>query len=154
MIIWSGFVFLVAVIGFTALIFTELVSEKITGDDKFYQQHGWVILIEMLVAAALTCGLHRLLLLKKGRGVIDRLQTLRQYLRKFCASVRPSSRFTLQSSFNRSSLKPNPQPAPSFAYAKPSFMRMGCVMRSSTQSKDSEPCALGIVINSGTSYSL
>ncbi len=54
MIIWSGFGFLVAVVGFAALILTEVVSEKITGDDQFYQQHGWVILIGMLVAAALT----------------------------------------------------------------------------------------------------
>ncbi|MGC3957599.1 MAG: hypothetical protein QM813_06450 [Verrucomicrobiota bacterium] len=72
MIIWSGFGFLVAVVGFAALIFTEVISEKITGDDQFYQQHGWVILIGMLVAAALTYGLHRLLLLQKGRAVIDK----------------------------------------------------------------------------------
>lgn len=72
MIIWSGFGFLVAVIGFAALIFTELASEKITGNNQFYQQHGWVILIGMLVAAALTYGLHRLLLLQKGRAVIDK----------------------------------------------------------------------------------
>jgi ABC-type antimicrobial peptide transport system permease subunit len=72
MIIWSGLGFLVAAIGFAALIFTELVSEKITGDDQFYQQHGWVILIGMLVAGTLTYGLHRLLLLQKGRAVIDK----------------------------------------------------------------------------------
>ena len=72
MIIWSGFGFLVAVIGFMSLVFTELVSEKITGDDQFYQQHGWVMLVGMLVAGALTYGLHRLLLLQKGRVVIDK----------------------------------------------------------------------------------
>ena len=72
MIIWSGFGFAVAVLGFAALLFTEIISEKITGNDRFYQEHGWVILIGMLVAAALTYGLHRLLLLERGRVVIDK----------------------------------------------------------------------------------
>ena len=72
MIIWSGLGFLVAVIGFASLILTEFVSEKITGDDQFYQEHGWVILVGMLLAAGLTYGLHRLLLLQKGRVVIDK----------------------------------------------------------------------------------
>lgn len=72
MIIWSGLGFLVAAVGFGALLFTEIISEKITGDDRFYQEHGWVILIGMLVAAVLTFGLHRLLRLQKGRVVIDK----------------------------------------------------------------------------------
>lgn len=72
MIIWSGLGFLVAVIGFASLILTEFVSEKVTGDDQFYQEHGWVILVAMLLAAGLTYGLHRLLLLQKGRVVIDK----------------------------------------------------------------------------------
>jgi len=72
MVIWSGLGFLVAVIGFAALILTEYVSERVTGDDQFYQEHGWVILLGMLVAAGLTYGLHRLLLLQKGRVVIDK----------------------------------------------------------------------------------
>jgi hypothetical protein len=69
MIFWQGFGFLVAIIAFAALILTETVSENITGDDQFYQQHGWVVLIGMLVAAALTYGLHRLLRLQKRRNV-------------------------------------------------------------------------------------
>lgn len=72
MIIWSGLGFLVAVIGFASLILTEFVSEKVTGNDQFYQEHGWVILVAMLLAAGLTYGLHRLLLLQKGRVVIDK----------------------------------------------------------------------------------
>jgi hypothetical protein len=72
MIIWNGLGYLVAVVGFAALILTEVLAEKITGDDQFYQQHGWVILIGMLVAAASTYGLHRLLPLQKGRVVIDK----------------------------------------------------------------------------------
>lgn len=72
MIIWRGLGILVAVICFAALILTEKVSENITGDDQFYQQHGWVVLIGLLVAATLTYGLHRLLRLQKGRVVIDK----------------------------------------------------------------------------------
>jgi hypothetical protein len=72
MVIWKGFGFLVAVICFAALGLTELVSENITNDEQFYQQHGWVVLIGMLVAAALTYGLHRLLLLQKQRVLIDK----------------------------------------------------------------------------------
>jgi hypothetical protein len=72
MIFWEGLGFVVAVIAFAVLILAETVSEKITGDDQFYQQHGWVLLIGLLVAAGLTYGLHRLLLLKKQRVLIDK----------------------------------------------------------------------------------
>jgi hypothetical protein len=72
MIIWRGFGFLVAIIALVALALTEQVSERITSDQQFYQQHGWVALVGMLIAAALTYGLHRLLILQKGRAVIDK----------------------------------------------------------------------------------
>jgi hypothetical protein len=72
MIIWKGFGILVAVICLASLAVTELVSENITNDEQFYQQHGWVVLIGMLIAAVLTYGLHRLLLLQKARVVIDK----------------------------------------------------------------------------------
>ncbi|MGE3242454.1 MAG: hypothetical protein AB7G28_20285 [Pirellulales bacterium] len=72
MIIWRGYGFLVAVIGLAALVLTEKISEHITGDDRFYQQHGWVVLIGMLIAAALTYGFHRLLLREKERVLIDK----------------------------------------------------------------------------------
>jgi hypothetical protein len=72
MIIWSGLGYLVVVIGFGTLLLTELVSEKITGDDQFYQRHGWVVLVGMLVAAALTHGLHRVLLRQRERVLIDK----------------------------------------------------------------------------------
>ena len=72
MIIWSGLGFLVPVIGCAALLFTGLISEKIAGDAQFVQQHGWLSGVGMLVAAPLTYGFHRLLLLQKGRVVIDK----------------------------------------------------------------------------------
>jgi len=72
MIIWTGFGFLVAIIGFAALILTELVSESLTKNEQFYQQNSWVILVGMTVAAVLTFGLHKLLSLKKPKIVIDK----------------------------------------------------------------------------------
>src|SRR5262245_10828659 len=72
MIILRGCGFLVALIGIAALALSEKISASVSGDHHFYQRHGWVALIAMLVAAALTYGLHRLLLLQKARTVIDK----------------------------------------------------------------------------------
>ena len=72
MVIWKGLGFLVAIIAFAALLLTEIVSEGLTGDEQFYQENSWVILVGMLIAAVLTYGLYRLLLRQKGRVVIDK----------------------------------------------------------------------------------
>jgi hypothetical protein len=72
MIFWRGYGFLVAIIGIAALALTRNISEKITGDKHFYLHHGWVFLIGMIVAAALTYGLHKLLLREKERVLIDK----------------------------------------------------------------------------------
>ena len=72
MIIWNGLGFLVVLIAAAALVLTEFVSETITDDDQFYQQHGWVILIGLLLAAAMTFGLDRLLRRQKERVMIDK----------------------------------------------------------------------------------
>jgi hypothetical protein len=72
MIIWQGLGILVAVVCLGGLAVTEKVFEGMTGDDYFYQDHGWVKLIGMLFVAALTYGLHKLLLLQKGQLVIDK----------------------------------------------------------------------------------
>jgi tetratricopeptide (TPR) repeat protein len=72
MIIWRGLGVLVLFIGFASLVLTEVIAEKLTGDDQFYQEHKWVGPIGLLIAAALTYGLHRLLLLQKDRVLIDK----------------------------------------------------------------------------------
>lgn len=72
MIIWKGLGFLVAILGFGALLLTEYTVESVTGDENFYQRNSWVILAGMLFAALLTFVLHLLLSLKKPRIVIDR----------------------------------------------------------------------------------
>lgn len=72
MIIWNGLGFLVVIIFIAAVLFTEFAVEILTGNDQFYQENAWVMLIGMLIAAASTYCLHRLLLLKKGRVVVDK----------------------------------------------------------------------------------
>lgn len=71
MIIWSGLGFLVAILGFGSLILTEYLSEIITKNDQFYQENDWVKMTGMVLAAALTLGLHKLLNLQKAKRVID-----------------------------------------------------------------------------------
>lgn len=74
MIVWSGFGFLVLIVGVSSMLFAEFVCQRILGDYEpyLYQRYGWLFLVGMSIAAILTHGLHRLLLLQKGRVVIDR----------------------------------------------------------------------------------
>jgi hypothetical protein len=61
-----------ALICVVSLAVTQAVTQKITGDDQFYYQHRWLFLVAMLFAAALTYGLHRMLLRRKESVVIDK----------------------------------------------------------------------------------
>ena len=72
MIIWNGFGFVVAIIGFATLILTEVVSELLTKNEQFYQENSWVILVGMVIASILTFGFHKLLCLKKPQIVVDK----------------------------------------------------------------------------------
>lgn len=72
MIFTRGVGFLVLIICLVTLAAAQGVTHKITGDERFYDEHRWVPLIAWLTAAALTYGLHRLLLLQKERVVIDK----------------------------------------------------------------------------------
>ena len=72
MIIWKGLGFLVAVIGFGSLVLTEYVSERLTENERFYQENLWVALIGLGVAAVITFGLHMLLSRQKAKTVIDK----------------------------------------------------------------------------------
>ena len=71
MIIWKGLGFVVAVFVFGCSLLAEVISEKLTNNDLFYQENSWVMSIGMLVAAILTFGFS--LFLKQGdaRIVID-----------------------------------------------------------------------------------
>lgn len=71
MVVWSGSGFLVAVIGMGSLVLAELVSESVTGDERFYQETPWAPMIGMTLAAVLTAGLNRVLLRQEPRVLID-----------------------------------------------------------------------------------
>ena len=81
MIIWSGMGFLVAIIGLGALVGTEVVAEKITGIDHYYQSNSWLILVAMLLAAALTYLANKTLLAPKSKIVLDK-ETRREIVLK------------------------------------------------------------------------
>jgi hypothetical protein len=61
MVIWSGLGFVVAVIGFLALVLTEKASEAIFSDPQFYQSHRWLALVAMMLAALGTYAFHAIL---------------------------------------------------------------------------------------------
>jgi hypothetical protein len=68
MIIWSGWGFLVAIVGIGCLVLTELGVEAAMNDDKFYQNNGWPKLVAFLVAAVIAWPLGRAL----NRGQSER----------------------------------------------------------------------------------
>lgn len=72
MIVWTGLGFLVAIIGFGSLIFTEYLSETIMSDPEFYQNHSSMMFLWMLLAAGLTYLLDKKLSAKKWKIVIDK----------------------------------------------------------------------------------
>lgn len=51
MIIWSGWGFLVAVIGFGCLFVTQRIVNSAMQDDRYYQTNGWPKLLALVVAA-------------------------------------------------------------------------------------------------------
>ena len=72
MIIWSGWGFLVAVIGFGCLMLSELSVEAAMKDDRYYQEHGWPKLVAFLAAAIIVWPLGRLLNRRRqDRELID-----------------------------------------------------------------------------------
>lgn len=72
MVFWSGFGFLVGIIGLGSLVGSEIITESITGNESFYQDNPSVRFIAMLVAATLTEGLNKTLFLSKSKIVIDK----------------------------------------------------------------------------------
>jgi len=71
MIIWSGFGFLVPVIGIGSLVLTQYLTELITQNEQFYKENDWVNILAMVLAAALTLGLHKLLNPPNPKRLID-----------------------------------------------------------------------------------
>src|SRR5262245_32138601 len=71
-IFWKGYGILVLFIGGLAVAITSWTAEYFTGEKNYEVKHGWVFLIAMLGAAAVTYGLHKLILREKQRVVVDK----------------------------------------------------------------------------------
>jgi hypothetical protein len=71
MIIWSGWGFLVAVIAFGMSLATEIVTERMAGDDRFYQTHAWPLSLALVFSGAIVWGVGTYLEARGGRVVID-----------------------------------------------------------------------------------
>jgi len=54
MIIWTGWGLLVAVFAFGSSLLMELITEKVTGDDDFYQTESWPLPVALIIAGVLT----------------------------------------------------------------------------------------------------
>src|SRR5215217_3940794 len=53
MLIWRGRGIVIALIVFACLILVELVTEAMFGDNTYYQNHGWLRLVALWIAAGL-----------------------------------------------------------------------------------------------------
>ncbi len=71
MIIWQGFGFIVPLATFCCLLFTEIISEAVTGDDQFFQNHESMRSVGFSSAAILLLFLNRLIAKKKTRYLVD-----------------------------------------------------------------------------------
>lgn len=81
MIITQGRGWIIALVTFACLLASELGVEAVTGDDRYYQHHGWTKLVAFLAASALASALlhagvfagERRVLIDKatGRALID-----------------------------------------------------------------------------------
>ncbi|OQZ02748.1 MAG: hypothetical protein B6D34_10310 [Candidatus Brocadia sp. UTAMX1] len=82
MIIWSGFGFLVAIIGFASLLLTEVITKSSFHDEAYYQTHGWPKLVAFWVAAVLVYFVGLWLDRQPGRAMIDKATDQEVVLRR------------------------------------------------------------------------
>jgi hypothetical protein len=71
MIIWSGQVWVVAAFIFGCLLAAEYIVEALSGDEFYYQAHGWPKLAGFLVAAIAVHGFALMRAKKKSRLLVD-----------------------------------------------------------------------------------
>jgi hypothetical protein len=71
MVIWSGWGFVIVVLAFASLVFTEIGVERVYGDSDYYQAHGWPKMLALLIAAAVSIPLGRLMNHGADRDLID-----------------------------------------------------------------------------------
>jgi hypothetical protein len=71
MIFWSGWGWLVPVVAFFAALGTELAVEAITGQDRYYQEHGWPVILALAAAGGLLALAALALARRPARIVVD-----------------------------------------------------------------------------------
>lgn len=71
MIIWSGWGFVVAIIGFACLVLTEWSVESFFRDDQYYQDHRWPMAVGFALAALCVAVFSLLLDRRKRKVLID-----------------------------------------------------------------------------------
>ena len=54
MIIWTGYGFVIAIIGVISLVAAQTGVNAVMGDPTYYDEHAWVKTLAMIFAAALT----------------------------------------------------------------------------------------------------
>lgn len=71
MIIWRGKGILIALTAFGCLWTTEYLTREWSGNEHYYQTHGWPMLVAFLVAAAAVYGMRGWLGVGERRVLID-----------------------------------------------------------------------------------
>ena len=71
MIVWNRWGFLVPVISFGSLLLAEYASETWTGDDQYFQKHGWPMSVAFTAAALIIAGLSPWIHQREQRVLVD-----------------------------------------------------------------------------------
>lgn len=72
MIIWSGIGWIVAVVAFCCLMAAEYLTEAMTGDESYYQAHGWPKLAGFMAAALILFPVARFRSGMRDRHLVDK----------------------------------------------------------------------------------
>ena len=72
MIIWRGLGFLVPVIVFANSLIANLITNAITGNETYWEEHHWPLALSLVVSAVICWFLGKYLDDRKGRILIDK----------------------------------------------------------------------------------
>ncbi|GAG37770.1 unnamed protein product [marine sediment metagenome] len=72
MIIWRGLGFLVAVIVFVNSLIANLITNTITGNESYWEEHKWPFALSLVVSGLICWFLGKYLDGRKGRTLIDK----------------------------------------------------------------------------------
>lgn len=72
MIIWSGLGFLVPIVAIACFLITQIVTNSLLNDDRYYTEHGFPKLIAFWIAAVLLFLIGSALSRKQERVLVDK----------------------------------------------------------------------------------